>query len=75
MDMIWQNWNDFFAMGGYALYVWGSVVVMFGALAIEVAMLSARRKAARTQLTRWVSNAMSNNARRNGREDGNENQA
>jgi heme exporter protein D len=73
--MIWQNWNDFFAMGGYALYVWGSVVVMFGALAIEMAMLSARTKAARTQLTRWVSNNATGNARRNGREDGNENKA
>jgi heme exporter protein D len=22
--MIWASWSDFFAMGGYALYVWGS---------------------------------------------------
>jgi heme exporter protein D len=22
--MYWGNWQDFFAMGGYALYVWGS---------------------------------------------------
>jgi len=56
--MVWQNWNDFFAMGGYALYVWGSIAVVFGALAIEVMMLAARRKEAQTQLTRWVRNSV-----------------
>jgi heme exporter protein D len=25
--MIWASWQDFFFMGGYALYVWGSVLV------------------------------------------------
>jgi heme exporter protein D len=25
--MIWASWNDFWAMGGYGLYVWGSYAV------------------------------------------------
>jgi heme exporter protein D len=48
--MIWQNWNDFFAMGGYALYVWGSVVVVFVCMASEVVALNYRNKTIRAQL-------------------------
>lgn len=62
--MIWNSWSDFFAMGGYALYVWGSFVVMFGLLGAEVVMLQMRRKSTLQQLRRWVRNA------RNGRKDG-----
>lgn len=43
--MIWQSWQEFFAMGGYALYVWGSLVVVFGVLAAEVIGLQWRRRA------------------------------
>lgn len=43
--MIWQSWQEFFAMGGYALYVWGSLVVVFGLLAAEVISLRLRRRA------------------------------
>lgn len=25
--MIWSSFSDFLAMGGYGLYVWGSVIV------------------------------------------------
>ncbi|MES2932747.1 MAG: heme exporter protein CcmD [Pseudomonadota bacterium] len=42
--MIWQSWNDFFAMGGYALYVWGSVLFVFGLIGIELFELLSRRK-------------------------------
>ena len=62
--MIWNSWSDFFAMGGYALYVWGSFIVMFGLLGAEVLMLQMRRKNTLQQLRRWVRNA------RNGRKDG-----
>ena len=41
--MIWASWSDFFAMGGYALYVWGSVVVMFACLGVEIVALRMRR--------------------------------
>ena len=36
--------SEFFAMGGYAFYVWMSYGVTAIALAVEVAMLRARRK-------------------------------
>jgi heme exporter protein D len=44
--MIWQTWSDFIAMGGYAAYVWGAVGTTAAALALEVAALRARRRAA-----------------------------
>ncbi len=55
--MIWNSWSDFFAMGGYALYVWGSFIVMFGLLGAEVLMVQARRKATLQQLRRWARHA------------------
>jgi len=42
--MNWANWSDFFAMGGYALYVWGSYAVTAGLIAVEVIMLAMRRR-------------------------------
>jgi len=41
--MSWASWSDFFAMGGYALYVWGSYAVTAGLIAVEVIMLVIRR--------------------------------
>jgi heme exporter protein D len=35
--------NDFFDMGGYAWYVWGSYAVTFALLAIEVILLRKRK--------------------------------
>lgn len=55
--MIWESWSDFFAMGGYALYVWGSLIMVFGLLAVEVIALRARRKSKLQQHRRWVRNA------------------
>jgi heme exporter protein D len=34
--MRWESWAEFWAMGGYALYVWGSMGVTVLLLAIEV---------------------------------------
>lgn len=48
--MIWENWSDFFAMGGYAKYVWGSLIMVAGLMLGEVALLRARGKAIRAQL-------------------------
>lgn len=42
--MIWASWSDFFAMGGYALYVWGSVSVTFGLMATEIVLLVLRKR-------------------------------
>ena len=34
--MRWETWSQFWAMGGYAVYVWGSVGVTALLLAVEV---------------------------------------
>jgi heme exporter protein D len=50
-----MNWNspeEFFAMGGYAFYVWGSFVVTALALAVETLMLRHRRREAILSLRR-----------------------
>lgn len=38
-----RSWSDFFSMGGYALYVWGSYVLAFLAIGGEVLFLLRRR--------------------------------
>lgn len=43
--MIWSSWREFFAMGGYALYVWGSVAVVLATLVGESLALRWRRNA------------------------------
>ena len=40
--------SEFFAMGGYALYVWGSYGVTFALLVIEVARLLKRKRETQT---------------------------
>lgn len=52
--MNWESWSDFFAMGGYALYVWGSVVITAIVLIGEVGALRLRRKTLLAQYGRWV---------------------
>jgi heme exporter protein D len=47
--MNWGSAGEFFAMGGKGLYVWGSYAVTFLCLAIELALLIARRRAATKQ--------------------------
>lgn len=42
--MIWNSLSDFFHMGGYAAYVWGSVIVTFGFMAVELVILRLRRR-------------------------------
>ncbi len=39
--------SEFFHMGGYALYVWGSYGVTFALLAIEVMLLIRRKREAK----------------------------
>lgn len=48
--MIWESWSDFFAMGGYAVYVWGSFFVVFGCMACEAIFLTLRRRSISKQL-------------------------
>ncbi len=42
--MNWASWSDFFAMGGYALYVWGSYGVTLVLLVAEIALLVMRKR-------------------------------
>lgn len=42
--MHWNSIDEFFAMGGYALYVWGSFALTFVAMAIELWLVNQRRK-------------------------------
>lgn len=41
--MSWASWSEFFAMGGYALYVWGSYAVTAGLIVVELVLLARRR--------------------------------
>lgn len=43
--MVWNSFTDFLHMGGYGLYVWGSVIVTFGFMVVELVILSLRRRA------------------------------
>ena len=44
--------SEFFAMGGYAFYVWGSVLVTFGLLAFEVGFVRHRLRVLKQRLAR-----------------------
>lgn len=44
-----MNWSEFFSMGGYAFYVWGSYIAALIVLGGEVFFLRQRRRAARAR--------------------------
>ena len=44
--MNWGSAADFWAMGGYGFYVWGSYAAVVAVIAIELWMLRARRRSA-----------------------------
>jgi len=50
--MSWGSWSDFFAMGGYAPYVWGSYAVTLGLMLMEMALLVLRRRGILERLMR-----------------------
>lgn len=50
--MIWSSPAEFFAMGGYAFYVWGSFLVFAFAIAAETYFVIRRRKQLLRQLRR-----------------------
>jgi len=45
--MIWNSSSDFFAMGGYGLYVWGSYGVTAALMFLEPWMTARRHRRAR----------------------------
>lgn len=48
--MIWNSWQDFWAMGGYGLYVWGSFGVSAGLMACELYWVKQARNKALQQV-------------------------
>ena len=44
--MNWASATEFFAMGGYGIYVWGSFGVTAACIAIEIIVLAARNRQA-----------------------------
>ena len=42
--MNWGSWGDFWAMGGYGLYVWGSYFVTLAVLIVEMVLVRQRRR-------------------------------
>lgn len=42
--MNWESWSDFFAMGGYGFYVWGSYIVTLFCILGEILFLRSRRR-------------------------------
>ena len=57
--MNWTSWEEFFRMGGYGLYVWGSYAMVAAVLAIEIWQLKSRRRAAKAELGRENARARS----------------
>ncbi len=51
--MNWGSWQNFFAMGGYGLYVWGSYAVTLAVLVAEVVALIARRRGVIERLAKF----------------------
>jgi heme exporter protein D len=48
--MIWSSASDFFAMGGYGLYVWGAYAVTLACMVGEPVLVALRHRAARQAL-------------------------
>ena len=52
--MNWNSWTEFWRMGGYALYVWGSFGVTAVLVAGEIVMLRLHRNQALEKARRAV---------------------
>ena len=50
--MDWASWDEFWSMGGYGLYVWGSYAVAVIAILIEIILLGRGHKQTLTRLKR-----------------------
>ena len=51
--MNWGSWQNFFAMGGYGLYVWGSYAVTLVVLVAEIVELVMRRRGLIQRLAKY----------------------
>jgi heme exporter protein D len=59
--MNWGSWQNFFAMGGYGLYVWGSYAVTLVVLVAEIVELFMRRRGVIERLGKYYSSRRRNN--------------
>ncbi len=48
----WHSIGEFFAMGGYGFYVWGSYLVTFGFIIAEIFLVRKQRRDVRKQIAR-----------------------
>jgi heme exporter protein D len=48
--MIWNSWTEFWAMGGYGLYVWGSFGISAVVMVLEPVWIRQRHRQALQQL-------------------------
>jgi len=55
--MIWNNWSDFWAMGGYGVYVWGSGGVSAALICIEMVWVRQARNKALSQVAQELAAA------------------
>ncbi len=59
--MNWGSWQNFFAMGGYGLYVWGSYAVTLVILVAEIVELVMRRRGVIERLAKFYAARRRNN--------------
>jgi heme exporter protein D len=52
--MNWGSWANFWHMGGYGLYVWGSYSVTLICIVAEIVLLAQRKRTLRRQLTQML---------------------
>lgn len=50
--MEWASWSDFWDMGGYGFYVWGSYSVTAASILIEIMLLKRAASDTRRRLKR-----------------------
>lgn len=52
--MVWDSWSAFLEMGGYGLYVWGSVMLTFALIFGEIFSLRIRWTSGIRHLGDWL---------------------
>ena len=60
--MSWNSWEEFWDMGGYAVFVWGSYAVVFAGVALELWLAVRRRSAVLITLRRSREDAQAGEA-------------
>jgi heme exporter protein D len=52
--MNWGSWSNFWHMGGYGFYVWGSYAVALVCIIAEIVLLAQRKRTLLRQLTQML---------------------